>query len=157
MLPRVDSPLLPLDTRLRMTGESSSGSVLLVDDDPALRELVARGLRAAGAAVVEAGGVDEALALADGGPDLVLLDLDLPDGSGLDVARGLREHPATRATPIVMLTSSEEAADIAAAYAAGVNGYAVKPVGFTELTEVARATAAWWLGVNHRPLPEGSA
>lgn len=140
-----------------MSGDAASGSVLLVDDDPALRELVARGLRQAGASVVEAGSVTEALDLADATPDLVLLDLDLPDGSGLDVTRALRDLPATRLTPIVMLTSSDDAGDIDAAYAAGVNGYAVKPVGFPELTALAHATAAWWLGVNRRPASEGAA
>lgn len=140
-----------------MPGEEATGSVLLVDDDPALRELVARGLREAGAIVLEAGSVQEALGLAEPAPDLVVLDLDLPDGSGLDVARRLRERRATRTTPIVMLTSSEDGADVADAYAAGVNGYAVKPVRFAELTEVARATAAWWLGVNRRAAPEGDA
>lgn len=139
-----------------MSSAQATGSVLLVDDDPALRELVARGLREAGATVVEAGDAAEALIRADDAVDLVLLDLDLPDGTGLEVARRLRERPATRATPIVMLTSSDEAADIAGAYAAGVNGYAVKPVGFAELTAVARATAAWWLGVNRRPRPEAA-
>lgn len=139
-----------------MSGDAASGSVLLVDDDPALRELVARGLRQAGASVVEAGSVAEALELADGTPDLVLLDLDLPDGSGIDVTRALRGLEATRVTPIVMFTSSDDAGDIDEAYAAGVNGYAVKPVGFAELTALAQGTAAWWLGVNRRPAAQGA-
>lgn len=140
-----------------MPGDAASGSVLLVDDDPALRELVARGLRDAGATVLEAGSVAEALERVGVAPDLVLLDLDLPDGSGLDVTRALRDLEATRVTPIVLFTSSDEAADIAAAYDAGVNGYAVKPVGFSDLTAVARATATWWLGVNRHPAAGGVA
>jgi CheY-like chemotaxis protein len=60
-------------------------------------------------------------------PSLVMLDLNLPRRSGLEVLRWIRDHPTLRALPVVIFTSSNQKRDISSAYAFGANGYLVKP------------------------------
>ncbi|GJD98352.1 response regulator transcription factor [Methylobacterium isbiliense] len=107
-------------------------SVLIVEDDGDIRAMLARGLSAEGFSVNLAGGVDEALAAArERVPEAVLLDIMLPDGSGHDVCRSLREggYPGT----ILFLSAKDEVGDRVDGLALGADDYIVKPFSFDEL------------------------
>jgi CheY-like chemotaxis protein len=84
-------------------------------------------------------------------PCLVLLDLNLPKIGGLDVLRSVRADKRTRSLPIVILTSSSEERDLAAAYQLGTNSYLVKPVDFTRFAEILSQVADYWLKLNRYP------
>jgi len=83
-------------------------------------------------------------------PCLVLLDLKLPRVMGLDVLKWIREQPEV-ATIVVILTSSQEQADIATAYRLGANGYLVKPSDVSQLTDMAKSIKDFWLTQNISP------
>jgi DNA-binding response OmpR family regulator len=85
-------------------------------------------------------------------PSLVLLDLKLPFIPGLEVLRWIRRE-AHLTIPVLMLSSSENEADIAAAYQLGANAYLVKPNELAKLVETAKAIQHFWLALN-RPPPE---
>ena len=84
-------------------------------------------------------------------PQLVLLDLNLPKLSGLDVLRRIRENERTRLQPVVILTSSAEEQDMIVGYGLGANSYVRKPVDFTQFSEAVRQIGLYWLVVNERP------
>ena len=84
-------------------------------------------------------------------PLVILLDLKLPRVDGLEVLRHLREHPASRDLPVVVLTSSSENSDVDAAYRLGVNSYIVKPVNFEKFMDVAAQIELYWCLLNHPP------
>ena len=69
-------------------------------------------------------------------PGLLLLDLNLPRRSGLEVLKWVREQPSLRSLPVVILTSSSQDRDIGAAYALGANGYLVKPASSEKLIDM---------------------
>jgi CheY-like chemotaxis protein len=117
--------------------------ILLVDDEPLLRRAFRALLEASGYAVIEAGNADEAIerAVAER-PSLILLDLGLPDRSGLDVARELADHPVTRGVPVIAITGRSGSDIDQACSLAGCAGQLTKPVAPTEL--VRRIPA--WLG-----------
>lgn len=109
-------------------------TILLVEDDPALRQAFRLLLEDAGYAVAEAGTAAAALAsVAADPPGLVLLDLGLPDRPGLEVARTLSGTPATAHIPIVALTGRVGAAERRACMEAGCRQYLTKPVELREL------------------------
>jgi two-component system OmpR family response regulator len=106
--------------------------VLIVEDDGDIDAMLTRGLTAEGFAVSVAGRADEALAAAhDNVPDAVLLDVMLPDGSGFDVCRNLREGGF--AGPILFLSAKDEVRDRAEGLGLGADDYIVKPFVFDEL------------------------
>ena len=84
-------------------------------------------------------------------PALILLDLNLPRVDGLSVLRRIRATPATRRLPVVILTTSLEAQDLAAAYDAGVNSYLRKPIDFEQFARTIATLTHYWLGLNERP------
>jgi CheY-like chemotaxis protein len=84
-------------------------------------------------------------------PAVILLDLQLPRVSGLEVLRQIRAGAETRLLPVVVLTGSREDQDLLRSYSLGVNAYIRKPVDFTEFTEVARTLGAFWLKYNELP------
>ncbi len=84
-------------------------------------------------------------------PSLVLLDLQLPGIGGLEVLRCLRERPETRRVPVVILTTSDDEADITGGYDRGVNSYIRKPVGFASFSEMVRQLEHYWLITNLAP------
>jgi CheY-like chemotaxis protein len=89
---------------------------------------------------------------------LFLLDLKMPRKSGLEVLSWLRSQPPLRHLTVVFLTSSNSVEDVRLAYEAGANSYLVKPVEFTEMVEMIRKAAVYWLELNERlPLPAASA
>jgi CheY-like chemotaxis protein len=101
-------------------------SILVVDDDAAVRGLVVRILRSWGHVVIsEAGSVAEALACADARrPDVVLVDIGLPDGDGYALTRQLRAKPW--AMRVVVFSSDADRANVAAAHRAGAVGFLPK-------------------------------
>jgi two-component system, response regulator len=84
-------------------------------------------------------------------PSAVLLDLKLPKISGLDVLRRIRAEEATKRVPVIILTTSREARDIATSYDLGANSYIRKPVDFGQFVEAARQLVLYWLGLNELP------
>ncbi|WP_198348300.1 response regulator transcription factor [Plantactinospora sp. KBS50] len=114
---------------------------MVVDDHPMWRDSVARDLAEAGFEVVAALGEGrQAIRLAGATtPDVVVLDLQLPDLSGVAVVSGLREaHPGTR---VLMLSASGERQDVLDAVKAGASGYLVKSAGREEFIDAVRRTA----------------
>ena len=115
-------------------------SILVVEDERAIREMVVFTLKRAGFAVREAEDANAARhAMADRRPDLVLLDWMLPDLSGLELARSLRREDATRELPIMMLTARAAEDDKVLGLESGADDYLTKPFSSREL--VARIQA----------------
>jgi two-component system response regulator len=81
-------------------------------------------------------------------PAIVLLDLNLPKLSGLEVLKAVRADERTRHLPIVVLTSSSEERDLVGAYDLFANSYVIKPVDFDEFVEAALQLGSYWLGLN---------
>lgn len=118
-------------------------TILLAEDDPDIRRLIADKLQATGFAVLEAGDGLAALAAARRAvPDLVLLDMRMPLLNGLDVCRELRTDPHTADIPIIMVTAHSQSPDIEQAYAAGATDYLVKPFSPRELVRRVEAALA---------------
>jgi two-component system, response regulator len=84
-------------------------------------------------------------------PDLVLLDLNLPKISGLDVLRAIRADPRTKRIPVVILTTSDDQADILGGYDLGTNSYVRKPVDFDEFYATVKELETFWLALNTPP------
>jgi len=111
--------------------------VLVVDDEPRVREVVARYLQLDGYEVeVAVDGEDARRSLADFMPDLVVLDVMLPAGSGLDVLREIRRYGEL---PVILLTARAEEADRVAGLELGADDYVVKPFSPRELTARVRS------------------
>jgi two-component system phosphate regulon response regulator PhoB len=109
-------------------------AILVVEDEPAIQELVAVHLEHAGHEVLRAGSVPEAeVHLRNVLPDVVLLDWMLPGASGLDFARQLRANPRTRDIPIIMLTARALEQDKIAGLEIGADDYVTKPFSPREL------------------------
>jgi two-component system KDP operon response regulator KdpE len=105
--------------------------VLIIEDEPTMRRFLRTSLVANGYAVVEAATAREGFAQATGrNPELILLDLGLPDGDGLDLARRIRER---QKTPIVVLSARGREQDKVAALDLGADDYLTKPFGVAEL------------------------
>jgi CheY-like chemotaxis protein len=81
-------------------------------------------------------------------PAVILLDLKLPKVDGLEVLRQLKQHPTLRVIPVVVLSTSEDCADVQAAYHLGVNSYIVKPVEFEKFMDVSERIDIFWTVVN---------
>jgi two-component system phosphate regulon response regulator PhoB len=109
-------------------------NILLVEDERAIREMIAFGLRRAGFEVREAEDSRTArVAIADRLPDLVLIDWMLPDTSGLELTRTLKRGRETRDLPIIMLTARAEESDKVAGLEGGADDYITKPFSPREL------------------------
>lgn len=108
-----------------------SARILVVDDEPAVTDLLAYNLRKAGYEILLASDGREALHLADqSSPDLILLDLMIPEVDGLDVCRELRK---TSVVPIIMLTARGEEIDRVVGLELGADDYVCKPFSVREL------------------------
>ena len=116
---------------------TEGGLILVVDDEPQILRALTTNLRGAGYEVVRAATAEEALAAAaTRPPDAVVLDLVLPDGSGVDVCRELRTWSSV---PIVILSAIGEEGQKVAALDAGADDYVTKPFGMGELLARLRA------------------
>jgi len=139
-------------------------SILLVEDNAQDEMLVLRALRRANVAnridVVRDGqqAVDylflegeftgrEGPAL----PTVVLLDIGLPRLTGLEVLARLRGDARTELLPVVVLTSSDEDADLLASYESGANSFVRKPLAFAEFAQTVASLGVYWLATNEPP------
>ena len=131
---------LPRDGSGRATATRPHSETVLVADDAAdVRQLARMSLTAAGFTVDEAADGATAIALARLRlPDCVVLDIRMPDMTGIEVCKALRSDPTTAACTIVMLTSRADAADKAEAFSAGADEYIVKPFAPRDLTSRVR-------------------
>ncbi|OLC12888.1 MAG: hypothetical protein AUH29_14820 [Candidatus Rokubacteria bacterium 13_1_40CM_69_27] len=124
-------------------------SVLIVDDEPNIVELVRVTLEDDRVRVLEAADGATALAVAAAArPELILLDVNLPDLSGLEVCRRLRRDQGLAETRIVMLTAAAQREDVAAGLAAGADQYLTKPfspVRLISLVEALLPNATLWV------------
>lgn len=118
----------------------NDSTILIVEDEPAIREMVGFALDRAGFSWIEAENAAEAqVAVADQQPDLILLDWMLPDMSGIDLARRLKKDELTENIPIIMLTARGEEEDKIRGLEVGADDYVTKPFSPREL--VARIKA----------------
>ena len=114
--------------------------ILVVEDEPAIAELISINLRHAGFEVTIAGDAEQAQVAVDGIlPSLVVLDWMLPGQSGLALARAWRAQPRTRELPIIMLTARADEGDKVAGLDAGADDYLAKPFSANELLARIRA------------------
>ncbi|MFD5463127.1 response regulator transcription factor [Kitasatospora sp. NPDC127059] len=110
----------------------STGTVLVVDDDNTIRRSLERGLRLSGFTVRSADGGRAALELvATEPPDVLVLDVSMPDLTGTEVCRRLRDQGVD--TPVLMLSALDELADRVAGLQAGADDYLIKPFALEEL------------------------
>ena len=124
-------------------------TILVIDDDPDIRHLVAWKLRQAGFATVAEGDGEAGLAAACGRPgtpsvrpDLVLVDWTMPKLSGIEVCRALRENPDTADIPMILLTAKAQEAEFELGMAAGADDYIVKPFSPKEMLKRVEALLA---------------
>lgn len=137
--------------------------ILLVEDSPSDAELALHALAHHGLAddVVHLHDGTQALdylfrrgefaARAPGDPAVVLLDLKMPKVDGIEVLRQIRARPGLATLPVVMMTSSREDRDLAAAYRSGVNAYVVKPMKFGDFVDTVKQVGMFWAVVNQPP------
>ncbi|MDW4496535.1 phosphate regulon transcriptional regulator PhoB [Sulfitobacter sp. D35] len=114
--------------------------VLVVEDEPAQREVLAYNLEAEGFAVSRAQDGEEALMLVDEvGPDIIVLDWMMPHLSGIEVCRRLKVRTDTRGIPIIMLSARSEEVDRVRGLETGADDYVIKPYSVIELMARVRA------------------
>lgn len=135
--------------------------ILLVEDNASDEELTLRALKKSNITNTVVVVRDGAAALdylfargayadrnTDDAPQVVLLDLNLPKISGLEVLRAVRADPRTRLLPVVILTSSKQDQDLVDGYHLGANSYIVKPVDFVQFADAIRQLGLYWLVLN---------
>ncbi len=115
-------------------------TVLVVEDEPAQREVLSYNLAAEGFRVCQAENGDDALLLVDEDtPDVIVLDWMMPNLSGIEVCRRLKTRPATRSIPIIMLSARSEEVDRVRGLETGADDYVIKPYSVVELMARVRA------------------
>jgi two-component system phosphate regulon response regulator PhoB len=115
-------------------------TVLVVEDEPAQREILTYNLESEGFRVSTAdNGEDALMMVAEEMPDLIVLDWMLPNVSGIEVCRRLKTRPDTRAVPIIMLSARSEEVDRVRGLETGADDYVIKPYSVVELMARARA------------------
>ncbi|HLK98158.1 MAG TPA: response regulator [Hymenobacter sp.] len=129
--------------------------ILHVEDDPHCVELVQRALRKLPGAPAYAAFPDNDQALKflttqARLPRLLLLDLRLTRGSGLQLLEILRAHERTRGLPVVVFTSSQERRDVTEAYQLGANSYIIKPVEYKEFVSAIAQVVTYWFDANYQ-------
>ena len=121
-------------------GGKSSGRVLVVEDDPNIRDLVGLHLRLEGLEVTPVADGRQALSMARAHPfDLLVLDVMLPGLDGVTLCGAIRRESMNRATPILMLTARREESDKVLGLESGADDYLTKPFGVRELVARVRA------------------
>lgn len=144
----------------------SGRPILLVEDDASQVKLMMRAFDKAGVGsrIFHANSGEQVLSYLSGTgkyadrdkfpmPVLIVLDLRLPDLSGLQLLNVLRAQPATKRVPVVVFSGSADDKMIAAAYDSGANSYIPKGGSFQQLSEVVAAMVHYWLTVNRVPDP----
>jgi DNA-binding response OmpR family regulator len=132
----------------------AAATILVCEDDPSLRLLLRFALEPRGHRVLEAGDGDAGIMLARSvRPDLVVVDMRLPDRGGVDVVRALRGVPGRSAAPVLMATGSSQPGDRLAAEDAGVDAFIYKPFEIdTLVNEIERLLEESGAGRNGVPL-----
>ena len=87
-------------------------------------------------------------------PDLVMLDINMPRMDGLSTLKAIREDPALRTIPVVMLTTSDAESDVLRSYENFANAYIVKPISMDSFFSVVRTFEQFWFSVVRLPRPE---
>ena len=124
----------PLSLDEAPDSEAHAGAVLIVDDDPVMRQLIRSLLESIGCAVACAmNGADAFHQAIARPPDLILLDMMLPDIDGLDVCRQIRSQPALAEVPVIMITSLSDTDVRWHSLEAGADDFIAKPIDFLEL------------------------
>lgn len=112
---------------------SDAASIAVIDDDVNLREMLSTALQFAGYRTYSAGTCEDGLAMIERRePDLIVLDVQLPDGDGFDLCRRLRGQGVT--TPVIFLTARDQSADVIAGFTDGGDDYVTKPFRLAELS-----------------------
>jgi|SRR5215216_1319060 len=115
---------------------SNSKTVLIIEDEEDAAELFAEMMRVSGFRVLKTFNSTPALAMmADEKPDVVILDIMMPEISGLDLLRQMRRDPKLAGIPAVVVSAKSMPADIKNGMEAGASSYLTKPVGFLDLKE----------------------
>lgn len=86
-----------------------------------------------------------------GMPKIILLDLKMPKVDGIEVLKALKTDGSTQSIPVVIMTSSNEEADLVKSYKLGVNSYIVKPVDFDKFAKIVEEVGLYWLVSNKLP------
>src|ERR1700752_3605899 len=146
------------------TANSRLGRILMVEDDPKDVELTLTALEdynLANEVVVTRDG-EQALDYlycrgefkmrSSDNPAVMLLDLKLPKGDGVEVFKEIKSDANLKLIPVVVLTSSKEEKDMVASYKLGVNAYVVKPVDFHEFVNAIKELGVFWAVINEPPL-----
>jgi CheY-like chemotaxis protein len=121
-------------------GEPCGNKVMFVEDEPVTNAVLKKVLTTDG---FEAYGAFDSAGLGGllkqhGLPDIILLDIELPDVSGLQILSRIRKHPKLRAIPVLMVTSRAEMSDVVRGMSLGANGYLSKPVAVESLRAILR-------------------
>ncbi len=146
-----------------MSAMEAAPLILLVEDNADHAELTLRSLAqdATASAVWWIRDAEEALDFLYGRgrytdgcrrPALILLDVNLPRVGGTELLRRIKADEVLRSIPVVMLSTSEQTADVRASYAAGANSFVTKPVRFTEFGDKIRSVKAYWMSTNVLPV-----
>ncbi|HLF73562.1 MAG TPA: response regulator [Anaerolineales bacterium] len=129
--------------------QSAQKTVLIIEDEEDAAELFAEMMRVSGFRVIKTSSSAPALAtMTAEKPDVVLLDIMMPEISGLDILRQMRRDPSLAAIPVVVVSAKSMPTDIKHGMEAGASTYLTKPVGFLDLKEAvdralgSRSTAA---------------
>ncbi|MGR3570797.1 phosphate regulon transcriptional regulator PhoB [Brevirhabdus sp.] len=123
-----------------MRRASDTPTVLVVEDEPAQREVLAYNLEAEGFRVLQAdNGEDAMLLVAEDPPDIIVLDWMMPNLSGIEVCRRLKTRTETKAIPVIMLSARSEEVDKVRGLETGADDYVVKPYSVVELMARVRA------------------
>ena len=118
---------------------------LIIDDEKQIRRLLRLAMEGADHQVYESETGKAGLAeIVYRRPDIVLLDLNLPDTTGIDILKRVKENRYLKTTPVVVLTTSEEQQDKVNSFDLGVAGYMAKPVDYRKFVEVMRSIDAYW-------------
>ena len=144
-----------------MTAEQTKRYIMLVDDDANDRELA----QIVFAELAEESGARADVRIMTGGqealdflaaqaeqpellPDVVLLDLNMPQMDGLSVLKAIRSNPAISTLPVVILSTSRERSDVKQSYSLGANAYVVKPLDYDHFRSTISSVLDFWTGQN---------
>ncbi len=107
--------------------------ILIVEDEPDIRDVIAFNLRQAGHQILTAGRGSEAIEALGQSPALVILDLMLPDTTGVEVCKAIKHDPRTKHVAVLMLTARGEEIDRVVGFEVGADDYVIKPFSMREL------------------------
>ncbi len=111
-------------------------TIIIVEDEGDAAEMFAEMMRVSGYQVQKTDNSTQAIAMIDAlHPDAIILDIMMPDVSGLDVLAHIRSQPETADIPVIIVSAKSTPADIANGLQAGANTYLTKPIGYMELRQ----------------------